>query len=208
MSAEDGKEGKSKLSRFYDDFYAGQEGAAFGQGPEQTVRDILLHKRSGSAADFGAGDGRNALFLAEHGFDVTAYDISQEGLAKLSKQAGEKRLTIQTEERDVAFDPPEGPFDVSVSTYMLQHLPDGVARRFLATIRAEAPQGALHAISVFVADGTEAEGRFYPAPGELKALYSDWTVLEYEEKNVRLAQDKPDGSPDFSLRARILAQKP
>ncbi len=34
---------------------------------------------SGKVYDAGAGQGRNALWLAEHGYDVTAVEVSPEG---------------------------------------------------------------------------------------------------------------------------------
>ena len=43
-----------------------------------------------------AGQGRNALYLAKQGFDVTALDISSVGLEQLSRTATKQHLSIQT----------------------------------------------------------------------------------------------------------------
>lgn len=42
--------------------------------------------------DIGCGRGRHALFLAEMGFDVTATDISPEGIEQLKKEAKKRKL--------------------------------------------------------------------------------------------------------------------
>jgi len=48
--------------------------------------------------DIGCGRGRHSLFLAEMGFDVTATDISPEGIAQLEEEAKRRKLEnkIQT----------------------------------------------------------------------------------------------------------------
>ena len=48
--------------------------------PNDLVRRYLKQVRSGRALDIAAGNGRNAVFLAEQGFQVDAVDISDAGL--------------------------------------------------------------------------------------------------------------------------------
>ena len=45
---------------------------------------------------FAEGEGRNAVYLAAHGHDVTVYDQSEQGLAKANKLAEEAGVNIQT----------------------------------------------------------------------------------------------------------------
>jgi SAM-dependent methyltransferase len=45
-----------------------------------------------TALDVGCGRGRHSLFLAELGFDVTAQDISPEGIELLKKEAKKRKL--------------------------------------------------------------------------------------------------------------------
>lgn len=52
-------------------------------GPEAAlVKNLNLFKK-GSVLDLACGDGRNALYLLESGFDVTGVDFSQSGLDRL-----------------------------------------------------------------------------------------------------------------------------
>ncbi|MDP2237122.1 MAG: methyltransferase domain-containing protein [Bacteroidales bacterium] len=51
--------------------------------------------------DLACGRGRNAFFLAENGFHVTAADISDTGLKILYEEALKRSLSIQTIEADL-----------------------------------------------------------------------------------------------------------
>ena len=54
--------------------------------PSPIVKKFHAFAPKGSALDIATGNGRNALFLANKGFQVEAVDISDEGLANLSKR--------------------------------------------------------------------------------------------------------------------------
>ena len=49
--------------------------------PSGIVKEFFNMAPGRTALDIAAGSGRNALFLAEHGFTVDAVDIAEEGLA-------------------------------------------------------------------------------------------------------------------------------
>jgi SAM-dependent methyltransferase len=52
--------------------------------PSQIVKEFFGLASGKKALDIAAGNGRNSLFLAEHGFLVDAVDISQEGLKQFA----------------------------------------------------------------------------------------------------------------------------
>jgi tellurite methyltransferase len=73
----------------------------------------------GRALDVACGAGRNALFLAEAGYEVTAIDISEAGLARAKRTAEERGLEIgwiltDLESSEAATGLPEGLFDLVV----------------------------------------------------------------------------------------------
>ncbi len=51
--------------------------------------------------DLGCGIGRHALFFAEQGFSVQAFDLSEIGVAALKKAAQQKKLAIETQVGDM-----------------------------------------------------------------------------------------------------------
>ena len=55
----------------------------------------------GRALDLACGEGRNALWLAERGWQVTAVDFSAVGLAKAQRLASERALDLRWVEADV-----------------------------------------------------------------------------------------------------------
>jgi len=65
----------------WDERYAGTE-LVWSATPNQFVAGALAEKEPGRALDLAAGEGRNALWLASLGWDVTAVDFSQVALDK------------------------------------------------------------------------------------------------------------------------------
>ncbi|NIS24346.1 methyltransferase domain-containing protein, partial [candidate division KSB1 bacterium] len=49
--------------------------------------------------DMGGGGGRNAIFLAQHGFDVTAVDISETGLEQVRTDAHKEGVEVATQQQ-------------------------------------------------------------------------------------------------------------
>ncbi|MDF1662556.1 MAG: methyltransferase domain-containing protein [Planctomycetota bacterium] len=57
-------------------------------------RDLWCHEIDGEVLDLACGGGRNALYMAEQGFQVRACDRSEESLATLQKRAEDAELAI------------------------------------------------------------------------------------------------------------------
>ena len=81
--------------------------------------DSLL-PREGRALDVAGGSGRNALWLAERGLDVTMADVSDEALRRADAEATARGLRLNTLRLDVDAEPlPEGPWGVVTCFYFL-----------------------------------------------------------------------------------------
>lgn len=190
------------------------EGIAFGGGkPEKVVSDITKYKSSGAVLELGSGEGRNSLFLAEQGFDVTAQDISEVGLEKLKALAEEKGFKIKTEVKDITESHSTRNYDVHVCTYVLHHLPREVALSIIRQMKNHTLEGGLNAISTFTQRGDFFKDNpdtpdFYPKTLELKKLYADWELLEYEEVESIARSKRADNSPMMNVAAQIVARKP
>jgi SAM-dependent methyltransferase len=72
----------------------------YGTAPNDFLAEHIskLHGRILSLAE---GEGRNAVFMAEHGLDVRAVDGSATGLAKANTLAASRKVAIQTEVADL-----------------------------------------------------------------------------------------------------------
>jgi SAM-dependent methyltransferase len=75
----------------------------------------------GRALDIACGQGRNALFLAERGFGVTAVDISPVALAEARRRALARSLTVSWQIADLAqIELPPDQYDLIINFNYLQ----------------------------------------------------------------------------------------
>jgi 2-polyprenyl-3-methyl-5-hydroxy-6-metoxy-1,4-benzoquinol methylase len=129
----------------WDERYAGPE-LVWGSGPNCFVAEELAALPPGRAIDLGTGEGRNAIWLAERGFTVTAVDFSRVGLARAAGLAAERGVSVDWVHADLLdYQPTPGHFDLVLIAYI--QLP---ADRLTALARtagaALAPGGTLLAV--------------------------------------------------------------
>ena len=107
---------------FWDERYSGDD-LVYGAAPNDFLAQTAHHfPRTGRALDLGAGEGRNALFLASLGLDVLAVDQSAVGIQKAQRLARERGLSLRTQAADLNdFQAKSDSFDVITSIFV--HLP-------------------------------------------------------------------------------------
>ena len=86
--------------------------------PNQFVAEHLGDLAPGTAIDLAAGEGRNAIWLAERGWRVNAVDFSEVALAKAQRLATDRGVEIETVVADVTNWEPASPVDLVVVAYM------------------------------------------------------------------------------------------
>jgi SAM-dependent methyltransferase len=69
------------------------ESQQWSTGPNALVAELLGRLPPGDAVDLAAGEGRHALWLSTLGWQVTAVDFSEVGLARGRAQPGAERVT-------------------------------------------------------------------------------------------------------------------
>lgn len=134
----------------------------------------------GRALDVATGTGRNALFLAEAGYEVDAVDVSDEALAIARERADERGLEVNWIRADVAEFDLERAYDVITVSYFaaLDLLPE--------LKEALEPGGVLvyehHLRAADEIDvGPSSDRHRYRANDLLRACL-DLTILHYEER--------------------------
>lgn len=104
------------------------EAYAFGTQPNDFLASMLDRLPKGKALCLAEGEGRNAVWLAEHGWDVTAVDVAEVGLAKAQQLAAERDVSINTIHADLAdFEIGAKQWDLIVSVFC--HLPLALRQR-------------------------------------------------------------------------------
>ncbi len=127
----------------WDDRYASTD-LVWTAEPNVFVVRELAGLAPGRALDLGAGEGRNAIWLAERGWQVTAVDFSAVALAKAAKLAAARGAPgITWVDADLrGYQPPPGSFDLVLLAYI--HLPRAESDALLqAAAAALAPGGTL-----------------------------------------------------------------
>ena len=139
--------------------------------------------KSGSAIALGDGEGRNGVFLAEVGLQVTSVDLSEVGLSKARDLASTRGVAIQTVQADLEHYEIEAESqDLIVSIYC--HLPDAI--RKLVHERAEV---ALKPGGLFILEAFHHSQLKYQSGGpkttdllyDLDALLDDFQTLQILE---------------------------
>lgn len=65
------------------------------------IKDNIGQLKQGTVLDMACGDGRNSIYLAKEGFDVTGVDFSEEALKRLRKFSEIEDVNIETKVIDV-----------------------------------------------------------------------------------------------------------
>jgi cyclopropane fatty-acyl-phospholipid synthase-like methyltransferase len=99
---------------FWNQRYAEQE-YAYGTEPNAWLKQCLMQLEPGSMLVPADGEGRNGVFAAQQGWQVTAFDISEEGRKKALLLAEKRGVSIQYDLCDMeAVDYPDAAFDALV----------------------------------------------------------------------------------------------
>ena len=133
----------------------------------------------GKALDLACGAGRNALWLAEHGWEVTAVDGAHAAIEILRTRSAERGLEINTVVADLERDEFEiepSAWDLVVMCYYLQR------NLFEPAKRGVGPGGILISI-VHITESGEEDGPHRLRPGQLEKYFAGWEILHrYEGK--------------------------
>jgi len=96
-----------------------REGYLYGTKPNSFIASkVKTFPRNAKVLCLGEGEGRNAVFLAKRGFEVTAIDASDIGLSKLHFRALEEGVTIETICVDLKDWEVKETYDVIVASYL------------------------------------------------------------------------------------------
>lgn len=198
------------IQDLWDQRYAGAENLWSGQ-PNATLVAELEGMRPGRILDVGCGEGADALWLAAHGWDVTALDVSQVALTRASERADDLGLQVHwlhagLVEAELA----PGSFDVVSAQYpALLRTDDAAAER--ALLDAVAPNGVLLVVhhSLPSVEQAAAHGfhpQDYVSPADVAARLDGSWIVEVDEIRPRHVSSGAGAhhTEDVVLRARRL----
>ncbi|HVM08474.1 MAG TPA: bifunctional NAD(P)/FAD-dependent oxidoreductase/class I SAM-dependent methyltransferase [Acidimicrobiales bacterium] len=184
--------------------------------PNGTLVQEMAGVVPGRALDVGAGEGADALWLAEQGWQVTASDISPRALDRVAAEAERRGLQIECLQADANAAAPfeRGGFDLVCAQYAsIPRTPDG--RGAANLIGAVAPGGTLLVVSHDLEpmrrpiDTTTHSRVFdpdaYVRVGDIAAVLADsaeWSIELYEKRTRPPGAASAHHVDDVVLRAR------
>lgn len=160
--------------------------------------------------DLGCGRGRNALYLAKKGFDVTAVDYSQESLDILQEVMELEDIDLQVGVYDINSANLSQNYDWIISTVVFMSLQRDRVHDIIRNMQEVTNIGGYNLI-VAAMDTVDApcpmNFNFTFAAGELKDYYKDWKLIKYNEDFGELHKLDENGKRMRMRFATMLAQK-
>jgi tellurite methyltransferase len=170
---------KADQKRWNDRF--GRKEFAFGKEPNPFLKKHVRLLPKGKALDIASGEGRNAVFLAQHGFEVDAVDISEKGLKKAQKLARENGVKINTFLIDLdQYQIEKEQYDLIANFYFLR-------RRLIPRIKKGLKNGGRVIFETYLLEhrtlgtGGPKQAKYFLKPNELLGLFKDFRILFYRE---------------------------
>jgi len=159
----------------------GKKEFALGKRPNPFLKKHIHLLPRGRALDIATGEGRNAVFLAQHGFEVDAVDISEKGLRKAQKLAREKGAMVNTFAVDLArFQIEKERYELIANFYFLK-------RRLIPRIKKGLKKGGRVIFETYILDhrelgtGGPKQAKYFLKPNELLRFFKNFRILFYRE---------------------------
>jgi SAM-dependent methyltransferase len=176
----------------------------FNDQPNTLLVDTVRGLEAGTALDVHMGEGRNALYLAQHGWQVTGVDIADQALAfawQRARQLGVRLITIEHDAN--TYDWGSQQWDLIVLSYA-----DESAH--VEQVRSALKPGGLLVFENFHTDINQEPGR---RPGKEIGFKTDELRNLYTAAGLEIVRyEEPMGVADFSREThrlvRLVARKP
>ena len=187
-----------KERRRWEERYASGETGSPGT-PSLFLKETLHTLPQGRALDVACGNGRHALFLAEHGYRVEAIDQAFGAVSPLRTAAERNRLPIVAVQANLEHFPlrPER-YEVVVNIRYLQ-------RSLWHSLKTTLRPGGVIVFETFTTDqqrlGPPNNPAFLLRSGELRDAFRNFELLEYAEGRF-----ETESGPAYL--ARMLARRP
>lgn len=158
----------------------------YGLNPAHSeVVEACSHVEPCQVLDMGCSNGRNALYLSQQGFDVTAVDNNPNAIAMLQQIVNEEGIAnINAQVYDISNAQLTGDFGFIACTVTLMFLDPARVAAVIADMQAHTLPGGYNLIVCAMSTAD------YPCPmpfpftfdeGELRNAYQGWELVKYNE---------------------------
>lgn len=167
-----------------------------------------VENKKATVLDLGCGEGRDTVFFARCGFEVTGVDYAASGIHKAEQLAITNHVKAQLITTDMVSFEFDRNYDLVFSCGAIHYVERENRRQLFEKMKVHTKLGGLHAILVFsdrLIYVEKGEVIDYFREGELMAHYHDWTIINDEDYSISCKQD---GAPHGHSVTKIIARKP
>ena len=165
---------------------------------QEQIADIESTTSGRTALDLACGAGRDAVFMAQRGWQVTTLDVKADALSRAQDLAASSQVELSTIQADIEAHPES----LGESQYDLIIVMRFLFRPLLSRLIKHLKPGGIICYSTFMQGcekfGSPRNPNYLLKPGELAEVYAALNVLTDEVRHL------PDGRPV----ALFVAQKP
>ncbi|WP_416866812.1 MAG: class I SAM-dependent methyltransferase [Imperialibacter sp.] len=203
-------EGSSeKVKIMWNERYARTE-FAYGKEPNDFLKGQIAEKGSGKVLCLAEGQGRNAVYLAGLGYEVTATDLSSVGLERTKELAKERDVAVATLQIDL------GEYQIGSEAWdgivcIFGHFPPSVRAHVLSQLHGSLKSGGFLLMEVYSTDqldygtGGPKETSMLYTLNELKTILGpswDFKVLQQTEREINEGEYHNGNSSVIQVYAR------
>ena len=189
-----------------DDYYWGTEPGSF----LDELISLCPPSEGKKVLDIGCGEGKDAVYMAEKGYDVSAFDLTENGIRKTIALAQTKGVKINAYVDDInTFDLSEQ-YDIIYSTGTVQYLFDENKEEFFKKLEKITKPDGIVFINVFVEKSFlelppdwDMEEKMWKS-GELFTYFADW---KFERIDEVIFEDFSGGKPHYHCMDTIICRK-
>lgn len=177
---------KTNYEKWYegDEYYWGKQPSALCD----EIISIIPPSKNVKVLDIGCGEGKDAVYMALKGYDVTAFDITVNGIRKTKALAKERNVEVKAFVADINDFSIDEQFDIIYSTGTIQYLSEENKASFFEKVKNMTRPEGINWFNVFV------DKPFIPLPpdwdvyeklwntAELFSYYPDWEMIRIDEK--------------------------
>lgn len=161
------------------------ENYVYGKNPNVFLEEIQKKLQlTGEALAIAEGEGRNAVFLAEQGMNVTAWDYAESGLQKTNKLAEERGVKVHT----ILVDLNEATWEKDKwdeIVCIFGHFPKELRNRTLLKVKDAIKPGGYYITEVYshkqipYNSGGPRDLELLYSPEEFLQTFADWRIVHF-----------------------------
>lgn len=160
--------------------------------------------------DIGCGEGKDAVYMAELGCDVTAFDITESGIRKTKLLADKKGVKVNAFVADINDFNLDCKFDIVYSTGTIQYLFEDRIELFFEKIKSMVNVGGYVFFNVFVEKpflelppDWDKEEKMWKT-GQLFSYLADWELCKIDEITF---EDNSAGIKHYHCMDTVIAKR-